>query len=59
MVGHLPDLDYAILTSRGDDIVVMGTPGNVQDGTFVTANQWVIWIDTSYLKRKRKINVSI
>lgn len=54
MVRHLPHLDDAILTAGRDDVVVVRAPGNVQDGTFVPADQGVIWVDTSNLKRRRR-----
>ena len=38
-VGDLPDFDGAVLGGRGYDVVVVGAPGDVQDGTFVTGDQ--------------------
>ncbi len=50
MIGDLPDFDHAVLAARGDDIVIVGAPGDVQHGALVPANQGVVGIDPANLK---------
>ena len=50
MIGDLPDFDHTVLAARGDDIVIVGAPGDVQHGALVPANQGVVGIDPANLK---------
>ena len=47
---YVPNLDCAILRTGGDNIVVEGTPFDVQDSPLVTRDARIISIDTSHLQ---------
>jgi len=52
MIWYLPDFDHTILTTRCNHVVIVWAPGNVQDRSFMSSNQWMVWIDSSHLKKK-------
>jgi len=49
-IRDLPDFDDAVLGATGDDVVIVRTPGNVQHRTFVSTDQWVIWVYSANLQ---------
>lgn len=49
-VGDVPHLDYAVFGAAGDYVVVVGTPGDVEDGALVTADEGVVSGDTADLE---------
>ena len=49
-IGDLPHLDCAVLGGRGYDIVVVGTPGDVQHRALVTSHQGYIGGHSTSLK---------
>ena len=48
---YVPNLNCAILRAGGDDIVVEGTPFDVQDRPLVTRDARIIAIDSSHLEK--------
>lgn len=51
IVGNLPHLHGGVLRGAGNDVVVKGTPLDVEDGAFVPGNQWVIYIYAAGLRK--------
>lgn len=43
MVRDLPDFDDAVLGTTGNHIVIVGAPCNIQNGSFVSTYQWIVW----------------
>lgn len=41
-IGYLPHLDHAVLRAGSDHIVVVWTPGNIQNRAFVAAHQRMV-----------------
>ena len=52
-VRNLPDLDVAILGGRGYDVVVVRTPRDVEDGTFVASDEGGIGVHSSGLRLRQ------
>lgn len=52
-VRYVPNFDDAIFGTTGDDIIVMGAPGNIQYGTFVTSDQCMICRNSPRLQHNR------
>ena len=54
-VRNLPDFDEAILRGRGDDVVIVRAPGDVEHGTFVTTHEGNIGVDPAdFLQRENQ-----
>lgn len=49
---HLHD---AVLRARGDNVVIVRTPGDVEDGAFVAANKRMISWDATDLENDTKM----
>ena len=55
VIRNLPDFDNTIFTSGSDNVIVVRTPGDIQNGSFVASDQRMVRIDSPDLKWHNKV----
>jgi len=53
---ELTHLNDTVLRAGGDNVIVVRTPSNVKDGTFVAANKWMVSWNATDLSKKKESN---
>ena len=55
VIRNLPDFDNTIFTSGSDYVIIVRTPGDIQNGSFVASDQRMVRINSSDLKWPNKV----